>query len=146
MTSRIRARGVTREFGGGVGVREIDLDVEAGEIHALVGLNGAGKSTLMRLLLGMLRPDRGSITINGRDLLHARWARVGHLVENPLAYGELDARTNLLIAAQLHGVARQASAAMVDGILAELGVAKFANIKVRRLSTGTRQRTDSESK
>ena len=140
MTSRIRARGVTREFGGGVGVREIDLDVEAGEIHALVGLNGAGKSTLMRLLLGMLRPDRGSIAIDGHDLVHAPWARVGHLVENPLAYGELDARTNLVIAAQLHGVARQDGAAMIDGILAELGVAKFASIKVRRLSTGNRQR------
>jgi ABC-2 type transport system ATP-binding protein len=140
VTSRIRARGVTREFGGGAGVREIDLDVEAGEIHALVGLNGAGKSTLMRLLLGMLRPDSGSITINGCNLVHAGWERVGHLVENPLAYGELDARTNLVIAAQLHGVARQDIDGTVDGILAELGVAKFASIKARRLSTGNRQR------
>ena len=140
MSVRIHARGVTREFGGGAGVRDIDLDVEAGEIHALVGLNGAGKSTLMRLLLGMLRPDRGSITINGCDLAQAPWARVGHLVEYPLAYGELDARTNLVLAARLHGVAQPHIADMVDGILSELGVAKFASIKARRLSTGNRQR------
>jgi ABC-2 type transport system ATP-binding protein len=140
VNSRIRARGLTREFGGGAGVRGIDLDVGAGEIHALVGLNGAGKSTLMRLLLGMLRPDTGSISINGCNLVEAPWARVGHLVENPLAYGELDARTNLVLAARLHGVARQHIAATVDGILSELGVAKFANIKARKLSMGNRQR------
>ncbi len=140
MTTRIFARGLTRQFAGGAGVREIDLDVEAGEIHALVGLNGAGKSTLMRLLLGMLRPDAGTVHIDGCVPARAPWALVGHLVENPLAYGELDTRTNLILAAQLHGVAQQQVAAMVDGILAELGVERFANIRVRRLSMGNRQR------
>lgn len=140
MTARISARGLTREFGGGAGVRGIDLDVEAGEIHALVGLNGAGKSTLMRLLLGMLRPDAGTVHIDGCVPAQAPWARVGHLVENPLAYGELDARTNLILGARLHGVAQQLVAPMVDGILVELGVQRFANIRARRLSMGNRQR------
>jgi ABC-2 type transport system ATP-binding protein len=140
VTARISARGLTREFGGGAGVRGIDLVVEAGEIHALVGLNGAGKSTLMRLLLGMLRPDAGTVHIDGCVPAQAPWERVGHLVENPLAYGELDARTNLILGARLHGVAQQQVAPMVDGILAELGVQRFANIRARRLSMGNRQR------
>ncbi|MEU4293149.1 ATP-binding cassette domain-containing protein [Kribbella sp. NPDC026596] len=60
-----------RTFDDGTGVRGVDIRVAPGEIHALVGLNGAGKSTLMRLLLGMLKPDRGTVTIAGRSLRHA---------------------------------------------------------------------------
>src|SRR4029453_13249226 len=119
---RIVARGLTRDFGGGAGVRDVDLDVEAGQIHALVGLNGAGKSTLMRLLLGMLKPDAGTVHIAGYELERAPWANVGHLIDNPSAYGELDARTNLMLAARLRGVPKQAIAAMVDAALAALGV------------------------
>src|SRR5512138_3441293 len=114
---RIEARGLTRVFPGGAGVRGIDLDVAPGEIHALVGLNGAGKSTLMRLLLGMLKPDAGTVHIAGCELRQAPWATVGHLIDNPSAYGELDARTNLLLAARLRGVAKQNIAAMVDAAL-----------------------------
>lgn len=137
---RIQARGLTREFGGGAGVRDIDLDVEAGEIHALVGLNGAGKTTLMRLLLGMLRPDAGTVRIDGAPAGPAVWSRVGHLVESPFAYGELDGRTNLVLAARLHGVPAEETRPMVDTILSELNLGRYATVLARRLSLGNRQR------
>ncbi len=137
---RIRARGLTRAFPGGAGVRAIDLDVERGEIHALVGLNGAGKSTLMRLLLGMLRPDAGTVRIDGVDLSEAPWGRVGHLIETPLAYGELDGRTNLALAARLHGIPAAAAPAVVETILTELNLHRYAGIRARRMSMGNRQR------
>lgn len=137
---RIEARGLTRTFAGGAGVRGIDLDVNAGEIHALVGLNGAGKSTLMRLLLGMLRPDSGQVRLDGRALDDAPWSRVGHLIENPLAYGELDGRANLVLAARLHGVPRAEAAAMVDRVLTELNLRRYATVRAHRMSLGNRQR------
>src|SRR5262245_59597648 len=140
MTTAIGARGLVRRFPGGAGVLGVDLDVEPGEIHALVGLNGAGKSTLMRLLLGMLGPDAGTAHIGGTDLAHADWERVGHLIEIPLAYGELDGRTNLALAARLHGVPRHRVDAMIDGIMVELGVQRYGGVKARRLSLGNRQR------
>jgi len=56
----LAADAVRRVFAGGAGVHGIDLEVAAGQVHALVGLNGAGKTTLLRLLLGMLRPDAGT--------------------------------------------------------------------------------------
>ena len=105
--SVLNLRGVCRAYRGGVGVRDIDLTVLRGEIHALVGLNGAGKSTLMKLMVGMLRPDIGEIEVLGRsigDLDSNQWARVGALIEYPLAYGELDGAANLRLAARLHGV------------------------------------------
>jgi ABC-2 type transport system ATP-binding protein len=140
MTARIVLSGLTRQFDGGAGVFGVDLEVGVGEIHALVGLNGAGKSTLMRLILGMLRPDSGAVLIDGREPEHARWERVGHLVEYPLAYGELDARANLALAARLHGVPVTRIASTVDVAMTELGVTKYASVKARRLSLGNRQR------
>jgi ABC-2 type transport system ATP-binding protein len=137
---RIQTRGLTRRFAGGAGVDGIDIHVAPGEIHALVGLNGAGKSTLMRLLLGMLRPDSGTIHVAGLPIDHAPWDHVGHLVEIPLAYGEVDARTNLGIAARLRGVPRPRVSALVEAAMAELGVDRYATIKTRRLSLGNRQR------
>lgn len=137
---RLEAHGLTRQFGGGAGVRSVDLDVAAGEIHALVGLNGAGKTTVMRLLLGMLRPTAGTVTINGQSLNSADWTTVGHLMETPLAYGELDGRTNLTLAARLHGATRTQAAQMVDRVLAELNLARYAPVRARRMSLGNRQR------
>jgi ABC-type multidrug transport system, ATPase component len=139
-TVRIQARGLTRDFGGGAGVYGIDLEVAAGEIHALVGLNGAGKTTLMRLLLGMLRPDAGTVLLNGRPPEPGAWSRVGHLVETPFAYGELDGRTNLMLAARLHGVPVPEAARMVHSVLTELNLARYARVRARRLSLGNRQR------
>ena len=65
---QLEARAVSRAFAGGVGVKRASITVDQGEVHALVGLNGAGKTTLMRLVLGMLRPDSGSVMIDGVDV------------------------------------------------------------------------------
>src|SRR5919107_3005341 len=114
---RLSVHAVSRSFGEIVGVRDIDLSVSPGEIHAVVGLNGAGKSTLMRLILGMLRPDAGEITINSQPIgaaPSAMWAQVGQLIEYPLAYRELTVRENLLLAALLHGVSRRAVDTVVE--------------------------------
>jgi ABC-2 type transport system ATP-binding protein len=121
----------------------VDLDVQAGEVHALVGLNGAGKSTLMKLMVGMLRPDAGELAVLGADVRIAdpdRWARVGAVIEYPLAYGELDGRTNLELAARLRGVPARRIRPMVDDVLAELDLHRYASVPARRMSLGNKQR------
>jgi len=140
---RIVLQGVRREFRGGAGVHGVDLAVDPGEIHALVGLNGAGKTTLMRLMLGMLRPDLGEVRIDGvriEDVGSTGWAGVGHLVEQALAYGELDVRDNLRLAARLHGASRRDAMAMADSAIEELDLSRYADVRARRLSLGNRQR------
>jgi ABC-2 type transport system ATP-binding protein len=136
----VGARGLIRTFDDGTGVRGVDLTVAPGEIHALVGLNGAGKSTLLRLLLGMLAPTAGSVTIAGRRFDQTDWSGVGHLVEYPLAYRELTCRQNLVVGARLHGVPSDAITCMVAEAIAELGLTQYADRRTGKLSLGNQQR------
>ena len=73
----LRLQAVTRRYAGGAGLSQVDLSVARGEIHALVGLNGAGKSTLMKLVVGMLRPQSGTIEVLGQRCSHGPSRRPG---------------------------------------------------------------------
>lgn len=136
-------RSVSRTFPGGVGVHAVSLEVRAGEVHALVGLNGAGKSTLMKLLLGMLRSDSGTVSIGGEDIRTAAsslWSRVGQLVETPLVYPEFTVTGNLMMNARLRGATAALRRVMVEGAITEFGLGAFAGRRARVLSSGNRQR------
>src|SRR5574337_523640 len=65
---RLQMRGITKRYPGVVANDRIDLDVKAGEIHALLGENGAGKTTLMNSLYGLARPDEGEILLDGQSV------------------------------------------------------------------------------
>lgn len=135
--------GVSRRFAGGAGIDSIDLVVEPGEVHALVGLNGAGKSTLMKVMLGMLRAQAGTASIGGVEVARAGeavWSRVGHLVEAPLAYAEFTVARNLSMAAALHAVSARRRRSVVDASIAEFGLQPYARRRARVLSFGNRQR------
>ncbi|MBB4905570.1 ABC transporter ATP-binding protein [Actinophytocola algeriensis] len=74
--AQLRTRGLLREFSGFVAVNGVDLDVEAGTVHALVGPNGAGKTTLFNLLTGFLKPTGGRIELDGEDVTGLRPERI----------------------------------------------------------------------
>lgn len=144
----LRLTAVRRCFEGEAAVDGLDLTVDAGEIHAVVGLNGAGKSTLMRLALGMLRPDGGSavLCLPGLPEVAAwrapapTWGRVGHLVEAPFAYAELTVAEMLEAAARLRGLPREAAPRAAQHALHALGLDQWAGRSTRALSMGNRQR------
>lgn len=139
----IRTRGLTRSFAGESAVDGIDLTVASGEVHAIVGLNGAGKTTLMRLLLGMLRPDGGEVTVLGRSPWGASselWTSVGHLVEVPFAYPELTVSENLWAGALLRGVDEHDVDRAVERSIERFALGTWTDRRARGLSLGNRQR------
>jgi len=143
VTVPLVANALTRSFDGDLAVDAVDLDVRFGEVHAVVGLNGAGKTTLMRLFLGMLRPEFGSVEVMGHDAVNAPanvWSEVGHLIEAPFAYPELTVAHNLAAAALLHGVDRDLIEREVERTIAEFELSRWSGHKARALSLGNRQR------
>jgi ABC-2 type transport system ATP-binding protein len=139
----IQSIGLTRRFGSEVAVDDIDLQVDAGEVHAVVGLNGAGKTTLFRLLLGMLRPDMGRAVILGTDAGKApaeTWERVGHLIETPFAYPELTVRQNIAASALLHAVPNGSVESAAAEVIDQFELGHWADRRAGVLSTGNKQR------
>lgn len=142
MSAPLEARNVRRALGGRPVVDGVDLAVEAGTIHALVGLNGAGKTTLMRLLLGMQAADAGEAWVLGavaRTAPPAVWSGVGHLVETPFCYPELTARENLRAAAMLQRLRPDAEPA-IEVLARRLRFDPWLDRRASTLSLGTRQK------
>jgi branched-chain amino acid transport system ATP-binding protein len=75
----LSARGLRRDFSGFVAVRDVDLDVRHGMVHALIGPNGAGKTTVFNLLTKFLQPTAGTITLDGHDITRATPAKVAQM-------------------------------------------------------------------
>ncbi len=139
----LEGRSLSLSFGVHQVLSNLDLELKAGEIHAIVGLNGAGKTTVMRVLLGMLRPDVGEVLIAGKPidgLQSDDWSSIGYLIETPFVYPELTVRENLSMAASLKGVASGDVADLVDRAIVRLGVGQWADRRSAELSLGNMQR------
>ncbi|MFI7482339.1 ABC transporter ATP-binding protein [Kocuria sp. M1R5S2] len=134
----VTLRDVSKRYGPVSAVDGVTLEVGRGEVYALLGLNGAGKTTLMRILLGMVRPGGGSVTILGRDVRdRAVRAEIGYLVETASAYPELTVRENLEVARRLRRVPRRAA---VEDAVELFGLREHADRRARALSLGNLQR------
>jgi ABC-2 type transport system ATP-binding protein len=138
----IRARGLSKSYGGRSALSEVDLVVERGTMLGLLGPNGAGKTTLIRILTTVLNADRGSFTIAGvpsTDPITVR-ARVGLLPESAgLPAGETAAEI-LTFHAELCGSSRAEARSRADALLHLVGLADRAGSLVGGFSRGMRQR------
>ena len=143
MTAAIEAIGLTRSFASGLALDDLTLDVQHGEVLALLGPNGAGKTTTVRLLNGVLNPDRGSSrvlgldpTVSGDDVRR----RTGVLTENAGLDERLTARENLLFAGRIRGFNRIDAERRSDELLGRFGMGERADDQVQGFSTGQRKR------
>lgn len=122
-------------------VSHATLDVEEGEILGLLGANGAGKTTLIKLILGLVNADGGSITIGGYDVSTSRekaLAQVGAIVEAPTLFNDFSGMDNLKYYARLQGA--NISEEKLKSIVSLVGLEERINDKFKTYSLGMRQR------
>jgi ABC-2 type transport system ATP-binding protein len=134
------ARGLSKRFEAARAVDGVDLTVEEGEVRGLLGPNGAGKTTLLRMLLGLVRPDEGTIELLGHRLGGSRSPAldgVSGFVEDPCFYPYLSGRANLELLAELDG---NGSGAPIEDALEKVMLAARGGDRVSGYSTGMRQR------
>ncbi len=141
----ISARGLAKSFGTLRAVDGIDLDVPRGMIFAILGPNGAGKTTLMRMLATLAKPDAGSATVMGHDLLSAPQAVRGSIAMTG-QFASLDedltGRENLVLISRLWGFGGGQAKARADELLAAFDLADAAGKQVKDYSGGMRRRLD----
>ncbi len=135
----IKTNTLTKHFGSTVATDNISIHVNQGEIYGFLGLNGAGKTTLIRMLLGMIKPDSGTITLFGNELTpqFRQWNEIGYLVETPYSYPNLSVYENLKV---IYKLRQQNNLKVIDEIIEKLKLTKYINTKANALSLGNQQR------
>ena len=139
----IETHDLTRSFPSGVALDGLTIDVKPGEVLALLGPNGAGKTTTVRLLNGILTPDRGRASVLGLDpATHGDEVRrrTGVLTEHAGLDERLTARENLTLTGRMRGLDRAWVARRADELLEQFGMADRADQQVQGTSTGQRKR------
>ena len=132
---------VYKSFRGKEVLRGVSLRVEKGEIHVVLGPNGAGKTTLIRIALGVLLPDKGTVKLLGRAPRDRGVKRfVGYLGERLGLLPYLTARQELELACLSKGLDVEACSELVEEVASLLGLAEVLDRPIATLSLGTRQR------
>jgi sodium transport system ATP-binding protein len=137
----IRVDDIHKSFGKVRAVRGVSFDAPDGRITGLLGPNGAGKSTTLRILYTVLRPDRGSATIDGFDVVDNGLAArqcIGALPHGAGLYPHLTARENIAYYARLCGVTKDQVEERVDGLVELLEIRDFADRRTKGFSQGQR--------
>lgn len=143
MTPAIETHDLTRSFPSGMALDGLTLSVQPGEVLALLGPNGAGKTTTIRLLNGILTPDRGRASVLGIDpAVDGNGVRriTGVLTEHAGLDERLTARENLELTARMRGLDRAWAARRTMDLLERFGMADRADAPVQGTSTGQRKR------
>lgn len=135
---------VRRSYGDKVAVDCLNLRVAAGELYSLLGHNGAGKTTTIKLLVGLLRPESGTVRVGGYDVVaEARLAAslIGYVPDQPFLYEKLTGREFLQFVAQMHGLDANHAARAIDREIDRFELGEFADELTERYSHGMKQRT-----
>ncbi|WP_224365590.1 ABC transporter ATP-binding protein [Hyalangium versicolor] len=135
----VQVRELVHRYGGETVLGGIDLEVPRGSIYGFLGPNGAGKTTTLRLMLGLLRKQQGSISVFGRSLDQDRLEilrGIGSLIESPSLYDHLTAVENLEVLRRIHQCPRR----RIQEVLTLVGLADTGGKSTRQFSLGMKQR------
>jgi len=139
----IETLGLTKRYGPIVAVNKLDLKVKADTIHGFLGPNGAGKTTTIKILVGLLEPDGGSVSVLGQEL---GWdkpdvrSRIGYMPELPKLPKHLNGRELLDIYGRMYGMTKEERKNQIPKLLDMVGLRERGNDLISKYSKGMQQR------
>jgi branched-chain amino acid transport system ATP-binding protein len=147
VTELLRLQGVSKTFGGLRAVQDVSLALPAGRLSALIGPNGAGKTTLFALMSGFLRPDTGTVSLDGEDITgqspqsNARrgMTRTFQIVQ---PFAAQTVRENIAVGAHLHTARRAEALAQAEAVAARVGLAPLLDRPAGDLTVAGRKRLE----
>ena len=141
------AHSLAKSFGKRVVVRDVSIAVRRGEAVGLLGPNGAGKTTVFTMIMGLVKPDSGSIQLDGRAITHLPLFQrgqlgIGYLPQEPSIFRGLTVAGNILAVLENHISGKAARQARLDSLLAEFSIQHLAKSNALALSGGERRRVE----
>lgn len=139
----VRVRGLHKKYGDFTAVDHIDLDVPRGEVFGVLGPNGAGKTTTLRMITGLIAPDKGEIVIDGHDLVGDPVAArqvTGFIPDRPYVYDKLTAIEYLRFIGGLYSMKASRVADRIDELLTLFGLREWSDGLIESFSHGMKQR------
>ena len=143
----LRAEGLNKSFGGRRVVNDVSIEVRAGDVVGLLGPNGAGKTTTFHMMVGLTRPDTGTVLLSGENVtqlpMYERARRgISYLPQEPSIFRKLTVEENLLAILETLALTAEERAERLRQLLDELGIARLAKNKALSLSGGERRRVE----
>jgi len=143
----LRAENLYKQYGKRLVVRAVDIEVKKGEIVGLLGPNGAGKTTTFYMITGMIKPTKGKIFLDTKDITQdAMYKRsrqgIGYLAQEPSIFGKLSVEDNLKLVLEMTDLSKEDQQIKIEQLLKSLTIQHLKNNKGNSLSGGERRRVE----
>ena len=139
----IQVENITKKYGSFTAVKNINFEIEEGEIVGFLGPNGAGKSTTMNMITGFIEPTNGKIIVDGYDMSKKpkkAKRQIGYMPEGVPLYSDLTVKEFVTYMAEIKGVDRKEKKEKVEKVLEQIGLTEVQNKLTKNLSRGYKQR------
>ena len=143
----LQANSLSKSYGPKVVVNDVSINVKQGEIVGLLGPNGAGKTTTFYSIVGLIKPDEGSVYLGGKDITSLpmfQRARngIGYLAQEASVFRNLSVRDNILAVLEHQGISKEKQEEKVKELMKEFGLVEISDSMGKVLSGGERRRTE----
>ena len=136
----LKVQNITKYYDNFKAVDNLSFDVKEGEIFGLLGVNGAGKTTTFRMIIGLLEPTKGKITLNGKPIDYSVTDKIGFLTEERSLLTKLTVKEQCHYYGTLKGMTKDQINKKLDELLKKFGIEEYKNKKIKELSKGNQQK------
>ena len=136
----LRVKNISKSYENLKAVDNLSFDVKEGEIFGLLGVNGAGKTTTFRMIVGLLEPDEGEITLNGKKIDYNLTDDIGFLTEERSLMNKISVEEQILYYGRLKGLDKKTILERLTYWLKRLNIEEYRHLKIKELSKGNQQK------